>query len=45
MILSVCAYIKETGDYTILDESVPYDNDPALAQPMSHHLKMSFCGL
>ena len=42
MILSVCAYIKETGDYTILDESVPYDNDPALAQPMSHHLKMSF---
>mgnify|MGYP005758541201 CR=1 FL=1 len=42
MILSVIAYIKETGDYGILDESVPYDNDPALAKPMLHHLKMSF---
>ena len=42
MILAVAQYIKETGDYSILKESVPYDNDPALAQSMMHHLKMSY---
>ncbi len=42
MILSTVQYIKETGDWTILDESVPYDNDPEQAQSMFHHLKMSF---
>ncbi|MDE6729784.1 MAG: glycosyl transferase [Oscillospiraceae bacterium] len=42
MILSVGAYIKETGDYGILDELVPYDNDISKAQPMMHHLKQSF---
>ena len=42
MILSTAQYIKETGDYTILDEQVPYDNDKSKAQSMMHHLKMSF---
>ena len=42
MILSVAAYIKETGDYSILDEMVPYDNDESKAQPLMHHLKQSF---
>ena len=42
MILSTAQYIKETGDYSILDESVPYDNDASKAQSMMHHLKMSF---
>ncbi|MGN0602321.1 MAG: GH36-type glycosyl hydrolase domain-containing protein [Oscillospiraceae bacterium] len=42
MILSTAQYIKETGDYSILDEKVPYDNDEAKAQPMMHHLKQSF---
>ena len=42
MILSVAAYIKESGDYGILDEMVPYDNDESKAQPMMHHLKQSF---
>ncbi len=42
MILSTAAYIKETGDYSILDENVPYRNDEKLAQPMMHHLKQSF---
>ena len=42
MILSVAAYIKETGDYGILDEMVPYDNDESKAQTMMHHLKQSF---
>jgi len=42
MILSVAAYIKESGDYGILDEMVPYDNDESKAQTMMHHLKQSF---
>ncbi|MBO5238637.1 MAG: glycosyl transferase [Lachnospiraceae bacterium] len=42
MILSTAAYIKETGDYAILDEMVPYRNDEKLAQPMMHHLQQSF---
>ncbi len=42
MILSTAAYIKETGDYSILDEQVPYRNDASLAQSMMHHLKQSF---
>ena len=42
MILSVSAYIKETGDWSILDEMVPYDNDESKAKPMLDHLKVSF---
>ena len=42
LILGATAYIKETGDYTILDEMVPYDNDDSLAQTMFHHLTVSF---
>lgn len=42
MILSVAQYIKETGDWGILKENVPYDNNEALAKPLMHHLTMSF---
>ncbi|MCL2053752.1 MAG: glycosyl transferase [Oscillospiraceae bacterium] len=42
MILSTAAYIKETGDYGILDEQVPYNNDASLAQPLLDHLRRSF---
>ncbi len=42
MILSTVAYIKETGDFGILDELVPYDNNEALAKPMFDHLHRSF---
>ncbi len=42
LILSVAAYIKETGDWSILDEMVPYDNDMSIAQTMLEHLKVSF---
>ena len=42
MILSTAQYIKETGDWSILDEQVPYDNDESKAQSMMHHLKQSF---
>lgn len=42
LILAVVAYIKETGDYTILDVSTPYDNDESKAAPLSDHLKRAF---
>ncbi len=42
LILGTAAYIKETGDLGILDEQVPYDNDPATAAPLFEHLTRSF---
>jgi len=42
LICGVAAYIKETGDYTILDEIVPFDNDEKLADSLFVHLKRSF---
>lgn len=42
LILSVTCYIKETGDFSILDEMVPFDNDESKAETLFHHLKVSF---
>ncbi len=42
LILGATSYIKETGDYTILDEMVPFDNDMSLAKTMFDHLSVSF---
>ncbi len=42
LIFGVAAYIKETGDLSILHESVPFDNDEKKAQPMMEHLRRSF---
>jgi cellobiose phosphorylase len=42
LILSTTAYIKETGDFSILDEQVPFDNDESLARSHFEHLKRSF---
>ncbi len=42
LILSTTLYIKETGDFSILQEMVPYDNDESLAQPLLDHLNRSF---
>ena len=41
LILGVSAYIKETGDWTILDTCVPYDNRPGTEQPLFEHLQRS----
>jgi cellobiose phosphorylase len=38
LVLSVAAYIKETGDFTILDEKVVYENTPGTEQPLYEHL-------
>jgi cellobiose phosphorylase len=42
LILAVVAYIKETGDYSILDVMTPYDNDESKAAPLADHIKKSF---
>lgn len=42
LIAGTAAYLRETGDFTILDEMVDFDNDPALAQPLMEHLRRSF---
>lgn len=42
LIAGVSAYIKETGDFGILEESVPFDNDESKAQPLMEHLRRSF---
>ncbi|HEY5959884.1 MAG TPA: glycosyl transferase, partial [Polyangiaceae bacterium] len=42
LILGTAAYIKETGDYGILDEQVPFDNDPNNKATLLEHLKRSF---
>ena len=41
LVLAVVAYIKETGDYGILDVMTPYDNDESKSQPLSDHIKRS----
>ncbi len=42
LILSTTAYMKETGDFSLLDEMVPFDNDTSRAKPHFDHLKASF---
>jgi cellobiose phosphorylase len=42
LILGTVSYIKETGDYGILDEMVPFDNDPSVARTLFDHLTASF---
>lgn len=42
LILSTTEYIKETGDFSLLDELVPFDNDVSRAKPHFDHLKASF---
>ena len=42
LILGTTAYIKETGDMSILDELVPFDNNGSVAKPLFDHLTISF---
>jgi cellobiose phosphorylase len=42
LILSTDEYIRETGDWSILDEMVPFDNDDSNQATLFEHLKRSF---
>ncbi len=41
LILSVATYVKETGDWSILDEAVVYENRPGSEGPLYEHLQRS----
>ncbi len=41
LIAGTSAYIRESGDISILKEQVPYDNDETLATTLMEHLKRS----
>ena len=42
LIACVYAYISETGDYSILDEPVQFDNKEGSEKPLFEHLRASF---
>ena len=42
LIFGTIAYIKESGDLSILDEPVPFDNQPGSEVSLMQHLKVSF---
>ena len=42
LIFGTVAYIKETGDFSILDEMVPWDNEPSTEVSLMEHLRISF---
>ena len=42
LIFGTVAYIKETGDFGILDEPVPFDNRPGSEVSLMEHLRISF---
>jgi len=41
LVLAAAAYVKETGDWRILDEPVPYDNQSGSEKPFLDHLARS----
>jgi cellobiose phosphorylase len=41
LVVGVSAYIKETGDWSILDELVQYENEPGTESPLYEHLQRS----
>ena len=42
LIACVSAYVRETGDTSILSHMTPFDNDESVAEPLIGHLKRSF---
>jgi cellobiose phosphorylase len=42
LIFGTVAYLRETGDLSILDEPVPFDNVPGSEKSLMHHLRVSF---
>ncbi len=39
LVMAVAAYLKETGDFSILDEATPYENQPGSEQSLYEHLQ------
>ena len=42
LIFGTSAYLNETGDYSILNEPVPFDNVPGSEKTLLEHLRISF---
>lgn len=42
LIACTAAYLRETGDFGILDEPCAFDNDYSMTQPLMEHLRRSF---
>jgi len=42
LIIGTISYIKETGDFSLLNEPVPFDNTPGTEVPLFQHLTLSF---
>ncbi len=42
LVFGTVAYIKETGDFSILDAPVPFDNVPGSEVSLMEHLRVSF---
>jgi len=42
LLFGTFAYLKETGDFGILDEMVPFDNAPGSEKTLMEHLRISF---
>ncbi len=42
LLFGTIAYLKETGDFSILDEMVPFDNVPGSEKTLMEHLRISF---
>jgi cellobiose phosphorylase len=41
LIACTCAYIRETGDFSILDEPTPFNNEAGTEVPLLEHLRRS----
>jgi len=42
LLFGTIAYLKETGDFSILEEPVPFDNQPGSEKSLLEHLYISF---
>ena len=42
LIAATAAYLRETGEWSILEEQVAFENDERKAQPLMEHLRRSF---
>ena len=41
LVACTCAYIRETGDFSLLPEPVPFNNEPGTEVPLIEHLRRS----